>query len=77
MRNITRSIALIHLTGFKWIAEVIRKLEGDREFIVGGEESYGYMIGENVRDKDAVASCAIISELAAFCKDQGQTCLIA
>lgn len=61
------------LTGFKWIAEVIHNLEGEREFIVGGEESYGYMIGEQVRDKDAVASCAIISELMAFSKDQGQT----
>jgi phosphoglucomutase len=61
------------LTGFKWIAEVIRKLEGEKEFIVGGEESYGYMIGDQVRDKDAVASCAIISELVAFCKDKGQT----
>jgi len=61
------------LTGFKWIAAVIRKLEGEREFIVGGEESYGYMIGDKVRDKDAVASCAIISELVAFCKDQGKT----
>ncbi len=58
------------LTGFKWIADIIRKLEGSREFIAGGEESYGYMIGESVRDKDAVASCAIIAELVAFSKDQ-------
>jgi phosphoglucomutase len=50
------------LTGFKWIAEIIGKLEGQREFIVGGEESYGYMVGEKVRDKDAVASCAILAE---------------
>ena len=61
------------LTGFKWIAEIIRTLEGEREFIVGGEESYGYMIGENVRDKDAVASCAILAELVAYCKQQGQS----
>jgi phosphoglucomutase len=61
------------LTGFKWIAEIIRKLEGEKEFIVGGEESYGYMIGENVRDKDAVASCAILAELVAYCKQHGQT----
>ena len=61
------------LTGFKWIAEIIRKLEGNREFIVGGEESYGYMIGENVRDKDAVASCAVIAELVAYCKQHGQS----
>ncbi len=61
------------LTGFKWIAEIIRKLEGDREFIAGGEESYGYMIGESVRDKDAVASCAIIAELVAFSKDHNRS----
>jgi phosphoglucomutase len=61
------------LTGFKWIADIIGKLEGDREFIVGGEESYGYMVGESVRDKDAVASCAILAELVAFCKQNGQT----
>ncbi len=61
------------LTGFKWIADIIGKLEGQREFIVGGEESYGYMVGESVRDKDAVASCAIIAELVAYCKQNGQT----
>ncbi|GJM30522.1 MAG: phosphoglucomutase [Cyclobacteriaceae bacterium] len=61
------------LTGFKWIAEIIGKLEGNREFIVGGEESYGYMVGEEVRDKDAVASCAILAELAAYCKQDGQS----
>ncbi|MDH3711739.1 MAG: phospho-sugar mutase, partial [Cyclobacteriaceae bacterium] len=61
------------LTGFKWIAEIIGKLEGDREFIAGGEESYGYMIGESVRDKDAVASCAIIAELVAFSKDHNRS----
>ncbi len=61
------------LTGFKWIADIIGKLEGEREFIVGGEESYGYMVGESVRDKDAVASCAILAELVAFCKQNNQT----
>ena len=61
------------LTGFKWIADIIGKLEGEREFIVGGEESYGYMVGESVRDKDAVASCAILAELMAYCKQNGQT----
>jgi phosphoglucomutase len=61
------------LTGFKWIAEIIGKLEGQREFIVGGEESYGYMVGEKVRDKDAVASCAILAELVAYCKQNGQS----
>ncbi len=54
------------LTGFKWIADVIRKNEGKMTFIAGGEESYGYMIGDFVRDKDAVSSCAIIAELTAW-----------
>ncbi len=54
------------LTGFKWIADVIRKNEGKKTFIAGGEESYGYMIGDFVRDKDAVASCALIAEAAAW-----------
>lgn len=54
------------LTGFKWIANVIRQNEGKKTFIVGGEESYGYMIGDFVRDKDAVASCAMIAEVAAW-----------
>lgn len=59
------------LTGFKYIAEVLKRLEGTEEFIGGGEESYGYLIGDFVRDKDAVGSCAIIAELVAFAKDQG------
>lgn len=54
------------LTGFKWIADVIRKNEGKKTFIAGGEESYGYMIGDFVRDKDAVASCALIAEVTAW-----------
>ena len=61
------------LTGFKYIAEVIRELEGKEQFIAGGEESYGYLIGDFVRDKDAIASCAIIAELTAFAKDQGKS----
>jgi phosphoglucomutase len=61
------------LTGFKYIAEVIRELEGKEKFIGGGEESYGYLIGDFVRDKDAIASCAIIAELTAFAKDQGKS----
>jgi len=61
------------LTGFKYIAEVIRSLEGKEQFIGGGEESYGYLVGDAVRDKDAVASCAIIAEMAAAAKDQGKT----
>lgn len=61
------------LTGFKYIAEVIRELEGKEQFIAGGEESYGYLIGDFVRDKDAIASCAMIAELTAYAKDKGQS----
>ena len=59
------------LTGFKYIAQVIRETEGRETFIAGGEESYGYLIGDEVRDKDAVASCAIIAELTAYAKHNG------
>ena len=59
------------LTGFKYIAEVIKDLEGKAEFIGGGEESYGYLIGDKVRDKDAVASCAMIAEMTAWAKGEG------
>ncbi|WP_266367340.1 phospho-sugar mutase [Tellurirhabdus rosea] len=59
------------LTGFKYIAQVIRELEGQQQFIGGGEESYGYLIGDFVRDKDAIASCAMIAELTAYAKDKG------
>jgi phosphoglucomutase len=58
------------LTGFKYIAEVIKEKEGKMNFIGGGEESYGYLAGEFVRDKDAVMSCALIAESAAWAKDQ-------
>lgn len=61
------------LTGFKNIAAVMRELENQKEYIVGGEESFGYLPGDFVRDKDAVASCAIIAEIAAFAKDKGKT----
>jgi phosphoglucomutase len=61
------------LTGFKYIAEVIRELEGKEQFIGGGEESYGYLIGDFVRDKDAIASCAMIAELTAYAKDNGSS----
>ena len=61
------------LTGFKWIADIIRKQEGKATFIGGGEESYGYLCGEFVRDKDAVMSCAFFAEIAAWAKDQGKT----
>lgn len=61
------------LTGFKFIASIIRKLEGEKEFIAGGEESYGYLISDFVRDKDAIASCAVIAEMAAYAKDDGKS----
>lgn len=58
------------LTGFKWIASLIQEKEGQEHFIGGGEESYGYLVGEQVRDKDAVASAAILAEMAAWARDQ-------
>lgn len=61
------------LTGFKYIAGLIRDLEGKKQFICGGEESYGYLVGDAVRDKDAVASCAFIAEMVAYAKDQGKS----
>ncbi len=61
------------LTGFKFIATAIRELEESKEFICGGEESYGFMVGDFVRDKDAVAACAVIAEMAAVAKEQGKT----
>ncbi len=59
------------LTGFKFIAAKIKEYEGKKQFIAGGEESYGYLVGDAVRDKDAIASCAMIAELVAFAKDKG------
>ncbi len=59
------------LTGFKYIASLIKGLEGKEQFIAGGEESYGYLIGDAVRDKDAVASCLLISEMTAWAKNNG------
>lgn len=61
------------LTGFKWIGKQIRDLEGKEIFIGGGEESYGYMIGDFVRDKDAVSACSMIAEIAAWAAEQGKT----
>ncbi len=61
------------LTGFKYIGELITELEGKKQFIAGGEESYGYLIGEHVRDKDAVVSAVIIAEMAAYYKDKGSS----
>ncbi len=60
------------LTGFKFIAEVIRNLEGKRKFIGGGEESYGFMVGDFVRDKDAIASCSMFAEAAAYAQSKGK-----
>ncbi len=61
------------LTGFKWIADLIRRKEETENFVCGGEESYGYMIGDNVRDKDAIASVAMICEMAAYAKNEGRS----
>ncbi|MDR1951378.1 MAG: phospho-sugar mutase, partial [Bacteroidales bacterium] len=61
------------LTGFKYIADIIAKNEGKKKFIGGGEESYGYLVGEFVRDKDAVSACFMIAEMAAWAAEQGKT----
>ncbi|HAF29352.1 MAG TPA: phosphoglucomutase [Bacteroidales bacterium] len=61
------------LTGFKYIADIIKQNEGKMKFIGGGEESYGYLAGEFVRDKDAVMSCALLAETAAWAKEKGKT----
>ncbi len=61
------------LTGFKYIAQIIREQEGKSDFILGGEESYGYLIGDFVRDKDAVASCCFIAETYAWAVENGKT----
>ena len=60
-------------TGFKWIARVIRLLEGKATYIGGGEESYGFMGQDIVRDKDAVSACCLLAEICAWAKDQGKT----
>jgi len=60
-------------TGFKWIAAKIRELEGVKKYLCGGEESFGFMPGDYVRDKDAVASIAIMAEIAALAKENGKT----
>ena len=61
------------LTGFKWIAAMIKEKEGKENYIVGGEESFGLMVGDKVRDKDAVSAVAMISEISAVEKNNGQT----
>lgn len=59
------------LTGFKYIGNLMTQLKGKKQFIAGGEESYGYLIGDHVRDKDAIVSAAFIAEMAAYYKDRG------
>ena len=59
------------LTGFKYIASIIRNLEGKAQYICGGEESYGFLAGDFVRDKDAVSACSLAAEAAAWAKSQG------
>lgn len=61
------------LTGFKWIAELIKEKEGEENYVIGGEESYGLMIGSQIRDKDAVSAVAILCEMAAYEKSKGRT----
>lgn len=61
------------LTGFKHIAAKIKSMEGKKEYIGGGEESFGYLIGDFVRDKDSVSGCCILAEMAAYASDKGRT----
>ena len=61
------------LTGFKYIAEIVKRNEGKGEFICGGEESYGFKVGEFVRDKDAMIACSMVAECASWAADQGKT----
>ena len=60
-------------TGFKWIADIIRKNEGVKKYIGGGEESYGFLAGDFVRDKDAVSACTLFAEVSAWTKDKGKS----
>ena len=61
------------LTGFKWVAELVKEKEGKENYIIGGEESFGLMIGDQIRDKDAVSAVAILCEMAAYEKAKGRT----
>jgi phosphoglucomutase len=61
------------LTGFKWIAEMIRQKEGKENYIIGGEESFGLMIGDKIRDKDGISAVALLCEMAAYEKDKGRS----
>jgi len=60
-------------TGFKWIAEIIRQNEGIKKYIGGGEESYGLLAGDFVRDKDSVSACTLFAEIAAWARDNGKS----
>ncbi len=60
-------------TGFKWIADIIRKNEDNKVYLGGGEESYGFLAGDFVRDKDSVSACMLFAEIAAWTKDNGRT----
>ncbi|MDY9918996.1 phosphoglucomutase [Porphyromonadaceae bacterium NLAE-zl-C104] len=60
-------------TGFKWIAEIIRQNEGIKKYIGGGEESYGFLAGDFVRDKDSVSACTLFAEIAAWARDNGKS----
>ena len=61
------------LTGFKWIAELIKEKEGKENYIIGGEESFGMMVGDQLRDKDAVSAVAFLCEMTAYLKNKGMT----
>ena len=61
------------LTGFKWIAEKIKELDGKKNYVIGGEESFGLMIGNQIRDKDAVSAVALLCEMAAYEKNKGNS----
>ena len=61
------------LTGFKWIAELIKEKEGKENYVIGGEESYGLMIGDKIRDKDAISAVALLCEMAAYEKEKGRS----
>ncbi len=60
-------------TGFKWIANVMREQEGKKRYLGGGEESYGFLVQDFVRDKDAVSACVMMAEICAWAKDNGKT----
>ncbi len=76
MSNISDSFQVKHyetLTGFKFIGEVMTHQQDAENYLVGGEESYGFLVGDLVRDKDAVNACAFIAEMTAYFKDQGKS----